>query len=96
LHPELVRRELARDFGGLPEQLAAANRLLGVEKPVGFGWLSRDLGPAGVCGNAARGDAARGKAYLEHLAGCLADLLAEVAETPVAILDGGPTPSQLA
>jgi creatinine amidohydrolase len=86
LHPELVRRELARDFGGLPARLAEHNRLLGVEKPVGIGWLSRDLGPEGVSGNAARADAARGKAYLDHLAACLADLLAEVAATPLAML----------
>jgi creatinine amidohydrolase len=86
LHPELVRRELAKDFAGLPARLAEANRLLGVEKPIGIGWLSSDLGPEGVSGNAARADAARGKAYLDHLAGCLADLLAEVAATPLAML----------
>jgi creatinine amidohydrolase len=88
LHPELVRRDLARDFGGLPARLAERNRLLGVEKPIGMGWLSRDLGPDGVSGNAARADAARGKAYLDHLAGCLADLLAEVAATPLGTLAG--------
>lgn len=89
LHPELVRRDRARDFGGLPARLAERNRLLGVEKPIGLGWLSGDLGPEGVTGNAARADAARGKAYLEHLAASLADLLAEVAATPLATLAGG-------
>ncbi|HEU4618595.1 MAG TPA: creatininase family protein [Gammaproteobacteria bacterium] len=89
LHPELVRHERARDFGGLPARLADRNRLLGVEKPIGMGWLSRDLGREGVCGNAARADARRGKLYLEHLAGCLADLLAETAGTPLETLQAG-------
>ncbi len=88
LRPDLVRRERLEAFGGLPERLAARGGLLGVEKPIGIGWLSADLHPAGVCGNAARADAARGAVYLEFLCGRLAALVAEVAATPLSILAG--------
>lgn len=92
LHPGLVRRDRVRDFGGLPGRLADANRQLGVEKPVGFGWLAEDLGPDGVCGNAAGADAVRGARHLDFLAGRLAELLAEVAATPLSILAERPAP----
>src|SRR5690606_30824251 len=60
LHPALVRREALRNFTGLPQRLAArSGAVLGVEKPVGIGWLAGDLHPEGVCGNAARADAER-------------------------------------
>ena len=35
----------ARDFKGLPQELAARNKLLGAEKPVGIGWRGEDLHP---------------------------------------------------
>jgi creatinine amidohydrolase len=86
LRPELVRQSALDDFKGLPQQLAARNSLLGAEKPVGIGWLSEDLNPAGVCGNAARADAKRGARHLVHLAERLVTLLGEVAATPLSIL----------
>jgi creatinine amidohydrolase len=86
LKPELVRRAALEDFRGLPQQLAQRNELLGAEKPVGIGWRSEDLHPAGVCGNAARADAARGAQHFEYLADRLARLIGEVAATPLSIL----------
>jgi creatinine amidohydrolase len=86
LAPQLVRRERLADFSGLPQRLAATNALLGVEKPIGIGWLSEDLHPAGVCGNAQRADAERGARQLAFLAERLAALVAEVAATPLVIL----------
>jgi creatinine amidohydrolase len=87
LKPELVRLEAAQDFVGLPQRLAAdAGSLLGVEKPIGIGWLAGDLHASGVCGNAARADAERGAALLEHYAAQLAALVAEVAALPLATL----------
>jgi creatinine amidohydrolase len=78
-----VRLDQARGFQGLPAQLAAGQALLGVEGPIGFGWMSQDLHPAGVCGDAARADAGRGVRLLDHLGGRLAALLREVAEFPL-------------
>lgn len=88
LKPHLVRTEALADFASLGARLASKNRLLGVEKPIGFGWKAQDLNPAGVCGNAANADAARGAQYLSYLAAKLAALLEEVAATPLGIIAG--------
>lgn len=79
LAPAAVRRDALADFASAVDDYAARNRLLGIEKPVGIGWLSEDLNPAGVCGNAARADAAKGRAYLAHLASALVTLCDELA-----------------
>jgi creatinine amidohydrolase len=86
LHPRLVRTAGLADFDALPRQMASRYQLLGVEKPVGFGWLSQDLHPLGVCGNAARADARRGAALFAHLVDGLEQLLREVAQTSLATL----------
>jgi len=86
IRPELVRTGAIADFRGLPHELAARNKLLGAEKPVGFGWRAEDLHPAGACGNAARADGRRGAQHLAYLADRLATLVAEVAATPLTIL----------
>ena len=86
LRPELVRRAEIADFRGLPLELAARNRVLGVEKPVGIAWHAEDLHASGACGNAARADAAKGAKHLAYLAERLATLVGEVAATPLATL----------
>ena len=86
LYPQWVRRDRLADFGGLPQQLAAGHRCLGVEKPIGFGWLASDLSPQGVCGNAAAADAGRGALLLQHLADGMAMLIEEVAALPLTLL----------
>jgi creatinine amidohydrolase len=86
LRPDLVRRDAIADFKGLPHELAAQNSMLGVENPVGIGWLSEDLHAAGVCGNAARANAERGAKHLDYLADRLVTLIGEVAATPLTIL----------
>jgi creatinine amidohydrolase len=86
LRPDLVRTSALADFTGLPHELAAKNRLLGAEKPVGIGWRAEDLNPAGACGNAARADGRRGAQHLAYLAERLAALIGEVAATPLTIL----------
>lgn len=81
LHPSLVRQDSLRDFEGLPKRMAERNEMLGVESPVGIGWMSQDLHPAGVCGNAAGADAERGARLVAHFAGKLATLIDELAGT---------------
>ena len=88
LRADVVRRDALDRFAGLPEELAASNEMLGAEKPAGFAWMSQDLHPAGVCGDAASADADRGERYLDYLGGRLRTLLIEVAETPLRIIDG--------
>ena len=91
LRPDLVRIDQLQDFQGLPEQAGRDLSLLGVEHPVGFGWMSQDLHAAGVCGNAARADPRRGEQLLDHLAGQLVLLVREVAAMPLDRLQTGPT-----
>jgi creatinine amidohydrolase len=83
LAPHLVRTAAVADFRGLPHDLAARNRVLGAEKPVGIGWRAEDLNVAGACGNAARADASKGAKHLAHLANRLAALVGEMAATPL-------------
>jgi creatinine amidohydrolase len=83
LRPELVRIDRLDDFRGLPERAARDQTVLGVERPVGFGWMGQDLHPAGVCGNAARADPQRGEQLLDYLAARLALLVGEVAAMPL-------------
>jgi creatinine amidohydrolase len=86
IRPDLVRMAALADFGGLPHELAARNKVLGAEKPVGIGWRAEDLNVAGACGNAARADGRRGAQHLSYLADRLAILVGEVASTPLTIL----------
>ena len=90
LRPDLVQLEALNNFEGLPARLADENAVLGVEQPVGIGWMSQDLSPEGVVGNAAGADAARGSRLLSHLAERLVMLLRETAETPLGMLQRGP------
>lgn len=83
LRPELVRREALADFPSFGRTLAARGGLLGVEKPVGIGWMTQDLNPHGACGNAAAASAGKGAALLDHLATHLVRLLAEAEALPV-------------
>lgn len=86
LHPELVRQDALADFAALPAQLAATRRWLGVEKPVGFGWMAQDLHEDGVSGHAARSDARRGEQLFHHQVAALRELVDEVAALPLATL----------
>lgn len=83
LHPELVDMEKAKDFVPFSVDLAAAGGLLTPEGAVGFGWMAQDLHPAGVSGNAAAADAARGRELVERGAGALVRLVAEIAAFPL-------------
>lgn len=86
LCPQLVRRETLANFTALTHHMGSHNKLLGTDRPVGFGWMSQDLHESGVCGNAARADAARGAQLLEFMVSSLATLVSEVAATPLSTL----------
>jgi len=92
LHPQLVRWPLPTSGPGPGPRLAERNAVLGLEQPVGIGWLAQDLGPDGICGAAARADADRGARLLEHLVDKLAALARELAATPLTML--APPPPQ--
>jgi creatinine amidohydrolase len=75
--PQLVRHEALREFH-YRDANRAVHDSLSYEKPIGLGWLSEDLSPDGVVGNAARADAGRGRRYLEHLGGALVGICEEM------------------
>jgi creatinine amidohydrolase len=87
--PDLVRRDLARDFRSTAEDMAARHQLLNAHGKVSYGWMTQDLNPEGACGNALDADAPRGKAIAGHVARRFATLLEEVAATPLDILKPG-------
>ncbi|MCX8998387.1 creatininase family protein [Rhizobiaceae bacterium BDR2-2] len=79
LRPDLVDMAQARDFVPASAAVAAGNEVLRMVGPVGFGWVSEDLHPAGVAGNAAAATAEAGRAIVEHAAARYGRLLDEVA-----------------
>ncbi|MEZ5660792.1 MAG: creatininase family protein [Burkholderiaceae bacterium] len=81
LHPQLVRMERATDFVSHGQALASAGGPLGIEKPVGIGWMAEDLHPEGVCGNASVASADKGARLLEHMARALARVCEQAAAT---------------
>jgi creatinine amidohydrolase len=82
LRPDLLRRDALSDFPSPGRTLAAGGGLLGVEQPVGIGWMTHDLNASGACGNAAAASAEKGALVLERMAQGLVQLLAEVQAMP--------------
>ncbi|QOL82485.1 creatininase family protein [Pseudooceanicola spongiae] len=79
LAPALVDMTAAQDFTPASASVAAENDILRMLGPVGFGWVSEDLHPAGVAGNAAAATPEAGRALIDHAATRYATLLDEVA-----------------
>jgi creatinine amidohydrolase len=94
LHPELVDMSLAEDFVPLSRITERQYEMLMPEGPIGFGWQAQDLHPKGACGNASGADVERGRIAVERAAARLMNLIAEVAEYPMARLK--PTPDYAA
>jgi creatinine amidohydrolase len=84
LHPDLVAMEHASNFKSRSIELERQHGLLMPEGGVGFGWQAQDLHPAGVTGNAAAADAARGREEVERAALALVKLVRQVADYPIA------------
>ena len=86
LHPELVRMDHAADFQPRSVEVERQGGMLSPEQGIGYGWQAQDLHPAGVAGNAAAADAARGKEEVERAARALVRLLREVANTSMEVV----------
>lgn len=92
LKPALVDMDRARDFQPLNARLARSNRHLGLGPSGKLGWQAQDLHPAGAMGNAAAASADKGRAFVDHAARALVELLVEVAALPLSTLDTTPDP----
>jgi creatinine amidohydrolase len=88
--PDLVRLDQAKNFVPASLAMARAFKWLRAGDPVGFGWMSQDLNPAGAIGDATLATAAKGEAALAHGAQAFVELLEDVARFDLAQLGEGP------
>jgi creatinine amidohydrolase len=91
--PDLVRMDRARDFASRGEGYAGAFKHLRVTQPAGFGWMSQDLNPAGVVGEAHLATPEKGLATIAHVRREFTALLRDVMAFDLANLDKGPLES---
>jgi creatinine amidohydrolase len=87
LKPGLVEMAHAADFVPTTVELERTGGVLSAEGAVGFGWMTEDLEVSGACGNAAAGDATRGREVVERAAAALVRLCTEVIAYPLSKLD---------
>lgn len=76
--PETVDMAQARDFAS-----AAEGAPIAPTGPVSLGWISSDLNPEGVAGNAAAATAAKGRATAAHQAAGFIDLARGLRDLPL-------------
>ena len=86
--PEAVRRGQAINFPS--STLAQESKLLGIDKPADFAWMTQDLHAAGAAGDASLATAEKGEAALAHGARAFVELLGEVDRFDLARLTKGP------
>jgi creatinine amidohydrolase len=73
--PDLVKRELAP--ASLPAHLQTL-KYPPFKGPLTFAWLTQDITPTGVLGDATQADPAKGERFLSDVATQAADLLREI------------------
>jgi creatinine amidohydrolase len=88
--PDLVRRDRMTDYPSAAEGYARDFARLRVTQPVGFGWMSQDLNPDGVVGEAHLATAQKGAAIAAHVTAEFIKLLRDVAAFDLANLRSGP------
>lgn len=87
LAPELIRMDALANFASRAEQLSETSKLLSAEKPIGFGWMTQDLNPEGVLGDASAASAEKGTQLLDHMASRLATVCEDLASAPADLLN---------
>jgi creatinine amidohydrolase len=75
---ETVRMDRAEIFASRAAAMDRSFRHLRATQPVGFGWMSQDLHPAGAVGEAALATPEKGEASFDHGARAFVELLGEV------------------
>ena len=76
--PDLVHMDGAEDFASAARELEGPLQVHAPGFGTKMGWQSQDLNPAGVVGDARRGDGAKGERMVAEAAAKLKDLLCEV------------------
>jgi creatinine amidohydrolase len=88
--PELVRMERAHDFRSVQEAMERDHAHLRATQPVGFGWMSQDLNPTGVVGNASIATREKGEQAADYGAARFIELLQDVQRFDMAQLSNVP------
>lgn len=88
--PDLVKREEMRDYPSKAENHARSFARLRVTQPIGFGWMSQDLNPDGVVGEAHLATGEKGAAIAAHVTAEFVKLLRDVAAFDLGDLGTGP------
>ncbi len=91
--PDLVKAEEIRDFPVPGRDIRADFARLRVTQPVGFGWMSQDINPDGVVGEAHLATTEKGRRIADHVAGEFIRLLQDVSRFDLAGLQDGPLSS---
>src|SRR5690606_26280241 len=86
LRPELVDMSKAADFPSAQESFLRQFKHLRAYGPHAFGWLMRDLSPAGAVGDAAAASAEAGEKILAHAVNGFVELLHDVDRFDPALL----------
>ena len=76
--PDTVQMDRAQDFEPRTVEMARDFKYLNAVQPIGLGWMSQDLNPAGAMGNAANATPDKGEATADYGARAFIDLLREV------------------
>ncbi len=88
--PDTVKRDRMQDYPSMAEGYARYFARLRVTQPIGFGWMSQDLNPDGVIGEAHLATAEKGAAIATHVAAEFIKLLRDVAAFDLGNLKSGP------
>ncbi len=83
LRPELVRTDAIQRFPSLGEELASELETVLPEGPASFAWLSQDLNPEGVTGDATLATPALGAALVDSYGRFLASVVRDAARFPL-------------
>ena len=76
--PDLVHMDKAENFVSRAVGMEAEFARLRATQPVGFGWMSEDLHPAGAMGDASRATPGKGEASADHGAAAFIELLRDI------------------
>ena len=88
LRPDLVQMDKARDFTPLSKEMREDYRHLSPLGPAALAWQAEDLNPAGAAGNAAAGDAERGRRVVDFVAERIVEVWREFDRAPLDLLKG--------
>ena len=90
--PETVRRARVENFRSSTIGLAQETKLVGIDRPASFAWMTQDLHASGAAGDASLATPEKGEAALVHGARAFVELLGEADRFDLAGLAKRPLP----